>query len=215
MLWSRRGGLELRRYFESQAVLEAEHSAFLLCRGLQPRMTRTRSNRAAAEAEDPRRAAAEAEDPRRAAAEAEDRSLPRQSDIRAPRFGLLQAERFLIAEIGPRMSSVSSFEHFLESVLKPRTTRVEDAGLYAEKACSYAGSSSWLRPCSKQRDETQLLETGNADDPENPFPVDELVDDAPVFVDVKAEMEEFDNAVEQRRLDRLASSQRGAPRRSL
>ncbi|KFK23058.1 hypothetical protein AALP_AAs67435U000300 [Arabis alpina] len=123
------------------------------------------------------------------------------------------------------MSSASSFEHFLENVLKPMTTFLDNVGQSAEKACPDAASSSWLRPCSKQRDETQALDAHNTEGPKNPslvdepindipICVDELADDVPVLVDVKAEMEEFDHPVEQRKLDRLAGSQRRAPRRS-
>ncbi|KFK24219.1 hypothetical protein AALP_AAs51720U000300 [Arabis alpina] len=123
------------------------------------------------------------------------------------------------------MSSTSSFENFLENVLKPRTTRVEDAGLYAEKACSDSASSSWLHPHSKKTAETQASGWSNEENPRSsshveqpvdvvPAHVEELVNDAPVFVDVKAEMEEFDNLVEQRRLERFAGSRRRAPRLS-
>ncbi|KFK24051.1 hypothetical protein AALP_AAs62710U000200 [Arabis alpina] len=121
--------------------------------------------------------------------------------------------------------SSSSFTKFLENVLEPRTAGVGDAEHHAEKACSDAGSSSWLRPCSKQRDESHFLKEHAADGPENPLLIDEpisvvpiridkLDDEAPTLVDVKAEMEEFDNAVEQRRLDRSSGSRRRAPRRS-
>ncbi|KFK34217.1 hypothetical protein AALP_AA5G116000 [Arabis alpina] len=98
-------------------------------------------------------------------------------------------------------------------------------GQNAEKTCSDAASSSWLRPYSKPTDETHALDTRTAggprspplvDEPVNDFPirVEELADDAPVLVDVKAEIEEFDNAVEQRKLNRQANSRRRAPRRS-
>ncbi|KFK26925.1 hypothetical protein AALP_AA8G310800 [Arabis alpina] len=105
-----------------------------------------------------------------------------------------------------------------------RPTHLEDAGSPAKKACSDAASSSWLRPCSKKTNTTQALGVSNAENPESPSFVneeliddvlvlaDEIADDAPVLVDVKAEMDEFDNDVERRRLDRLAGSRRQAPR---
>ncbi|KFK37126.1 hypothetical protein AALP_AA4G216200 [Arabis alpina] len=114
------------------------------------------------------------------------------------------------------MSDSSSFDMFLANVLKPRAADVGDAMNHAEEACSDAGSSSWLHPCSKPRDESLLAErvTDGADGPlpdDEPISIvpvraDELVDEAPILVDVKAEMEEFDNAVERRRLDRVSVS---------
>ncbi|KFK23051.1 hypothetical protein AALP_AAs39044U000100, partial [Arabis alpina] len=54
--------------------------------------------------------------------------------------------------------SSSSFDMFLANVLKPRAADVGDSTNHAEEACSDAGSSSWLRPCSKPRDESLLEE---------------------------------------------------------
>ncbi|KFK36159.1 hypothetical protein AALP_AA4G085700 [Arabis alpina] len=118
-------------------------------------------------------------------------------------------------------SSPSSFEQFLEDVLKPRTSRLGDPRRGPEKACSDAASSSWLRPCSKQREgshasDKHLSSPSAADDQVNDIIIgdDELTADEPILVDVKAEMEEFDNAVEQRRLVLQSGSRRRAPRRS-
>ncbi|KFK33800.1 hypothetical protein AALP_AA5G062000 [Arabis alpina] len=119
------------------------------------------------------------------------------------------------------MSDSSSFDMFLANVLKPRAADVGDAMNHAEEACSDAGSSSWLRPCSKPRDESLLAERVT-DGSDGPLPVDEpisivpvradeLVDEAPILVDVKAEMEEFDNAVERRRLDRVSELKLPSP----
>ncbi|KFK23281.1 hypothetical protein AALP_AAs63378U000100 [Arabis alpina] len=76
--------------------------------------------------------------------------------------------------------SSSSLDKFLASVLEPRTAGVGDAKDRAEEACSDAGSSSWLRPCSKPRDEFHFLEERNADGSESPLPVDEPISDVPV-----------------------------------
>ncbi|KFK23401.1 hypothetical protein AALP_AAs67300U000100 [Arabis alpina] len=118
-------------------------------------------------------------------------------------------------------SSPSSFEQFLEGVLKPRTSCLGNARRGPEKACSDAASSSWLRPCSKQREGSQASDKHpssppTADEQVNDIIIgdDELTADEPILVDVKAEMEEFDNAVEQRRLVHQSRSRRRAPRRS-
>ncbi|KFK30949.1 hypothetical protein AALP_AA6G048700 [Arabis alpina] len=118
-------------------------------------------------------------------------------------------------------SSPSSFEQFLEDVLKPRTIHLGNARRGPEKACSDAASSSWLRPCSKQEEGSQASDKhpsspSSADEQVNDIIIgdDELTADEPILVDVKAEMEEFDNAVEQRRLVHQSGSRRRAPRRS-
>ncbi|KFK29380.1 hypothetical protein AALP_AA7G126000 [Arabis alpina] len=120
------------------------------------------------------------------------------------------------------MSSVSSFKHFLENVLKLKSAR---AGQLVQKAYSDTASRSWLRPCSKKADATQVPGVSNNENPlspsldnepidDVPIRIDEPANDAPILVDIKAEMEDFDNVVEQRRLDRLAGSRGRAPHRS-
>ncbi|KFK29378.1 hypothetical protein AALP_AA7G125900 [Arabis alpina] len=97
------------------------------------------------------------------------------------------------------MLDSSSFDMFLANVLKPRAADVGDAMNHAEEACSDAGSSSWLRPCSKPRDASLLAERVT-DGSDGPLPVDEpisivpvradeLVDEAPFLVELPVDIE--------------------------
>ncbi|KFK43260.1 hypothetical protein AALP_AA1G100700 [Arabis alpina] len=117
--------------------------------------------------------------------------------------------------------SSSSFERFLEAVLRPKTIHPDGPSRAPVNACSDAASSSWLRPCSKQREGSQASDKHpssppTADEQVNAITIgeDELTADEPILMDVKAEMEEFDNAVERRRLAHHSGSRKRAPRRS-
>ncbi|KFK35642.1 hypothetical protein AALP_AA4G017200 [Arabis alpina] len=138
--------------------------------------------------------------------------------LRVGLLGTRQAEK----DVGNRDVEVNSQR---KCQALPKSARFGNAGQLAEKACSDAASSSWLRPCSKKTDATQVPGVSNKENPVSPSLDNEPIDDVPILADelaadapglvvVKAEMEEFNNAVEQRRHDHLASSRRRAPRQS-
>ncbi|KFK23010.1 hypothetical protein AALP_AAs54424U000200 [Arabis alpina] len=89
------------------------------------------------------------------------------------------------------LSPASSFEKFLESISKLRTSSLESLGSSFDINCSDAESSSWLRPC-KDREVTRVLvsDVSDAVNAQSPPLVSEQVVHTRNSPDVKVEQDE-------------------------